>query len=222
MPCTHDMSYQCRSCRQVDYRKDTIATGKTNCHFAGSFFNLEQLPKDSRPQIAIAGRSNVGKSSLLNRLTGGKGMARVSKSPGKTRSLNFYLVNGRFYFVDLPGYGYAKVPKKIRSGWGKLIGDYLDQSENLIGLILLLDCRREAADRDLELVSWLAKRRLAGIAVITKTDKLTRDKVNRKAAEIESNLGLVAIPFSAVSGVGKRELLRAVDNLVAEKTTSYK
>ena len=187
-----------------------------NCQFVGSFYKLVQLPKDNLPQIAFAGRSNVGKSSLLNKLTGRKKLAKVSNTPGKTRSLNFYLVNDKFYFVDLPGYGYAKVSKTERASWAELIGEYLEQAENLIGLIVLLDCRREPNDDDLRLLQWLDKKELPGIAIVTKADKLSKEKLKRKVLQVERDFGLPAIPFSILSGVGKREIQTAVLSLIEE------
>ena len=190
----------------------------TDCSFTGSFYNISQLPKDRLPQIAFAGRSNVGKSSLLNKLVGSKKMAKTSSTPGKTRSLNFFLVNNRFYFVDLPGYGYAKVQKKIRESWGKLVEEYLLKSSSLIGLVFLVDCRRELTVEDVELLQWLSNRQTPVVVVITKTDKLSRDKINRKVKQVESDLALTTIPFSTVSGLGKKELFAAIGDLVYRET----
>ncbi len=187
------------------------------CEFIDSVFHLDKLPRDRRPQIAFAGRSNVGKSTLLNRLVGHRKMAKVSKSPGKTRSLNFFLVNERFYFVDLPGYGYARVSKTERASWGKLIEGYLHGSEPLAGLVLLLDCRREPSGEDHQLLSWLNESQLPTLIVVTKADKLSRDRVNRKLRQVESELGLPSIAFSSVSGEGKNELLAAIGDLITVK-----
>ena len=164
----------------------------------------------------MAGRSNVGKSSLLNALCGSRKLAKVSSTPGKTRSLNFFLVNDRFYLVDLPGYGYAKVSKQMRSDWARLIESYLQTAEPLIGLILLLDCRRDPTPEDAMLIEWLTARQLPVMGVITKADKLNRDKVNRKTRQVERELGIPAIPFSIKTGVGKHELVGAVLDLVEE------
>ena len=187
------------------------------CEFVDSVFHLDKLPHDRRPQIAFAGRSNVGKSTLLNRLVGHRKMAKVSNTPGKTRSLNFFLVNERFYFVDLPGYGYARVSKTERAGWGRLIEGFLHGSETLAGLVLLLDCRREPTDEDLELLSWLNESQLPALIVVTKTDKLNRDRINRKLRQVENELGLPSIAFSSVSGEGKNELLAAIGDLITVK-----
>jgi GTP-binding protein len=174
------------------------------------------LPTDTRPHVALAGRSNVGKSSLLNKLVGTKGLAKVSSTPGKTRSLNFFLVNEAFYLVDLPGYGYAKVSRTVKAGWGKLIEDYLTKSEPLAGLILLLDSRRNPTPEDMQLLAWLAKREIPALLVITKSDKLNRDQLNRKIAKTETDLQLHAIASSVTSGVGKIEIIRAIGELVNE------
>lgn len=194
----------------------TIATKRFHGEFVGSFYALSQLPRDSRPQIALAGRSNVGKSTLLNRLVGQKNLAKVSATPGKTRSLNFFLINDTFYLVDLPGYGFAKVSKSLRHDWGKLIEDFLTKGPHLIGLVLLIDVRRDVSDDDVMLLDWLAARKLPALAVITKTDKVTRDQMNRKVRQIEQNLNIPAIPFSAISGLGKDELIRSVHYLISE------
>ncbi len=185
--------------------------------FIGSFYKLHQLPKDSLPQIAFAGRSNVGKSSLLNKITGHRKAAKVSQTPGKTRALNFFLINEEFYFVDLPGYGYAKVSKVERESWGQLIEDYLVATENLAALMLLLDCRRDPNQEDEELIKWLAEKELPCMAILTKTDKITRDKTNRKVRQIYNSYGLNAIPFSTTKGTGKDEVLQAIFALIQKK-----
>lgn len=147
---------------------------------------------------------------------GKKGLAKVSATPGKTRSLNFFLVNENFYLVDLPGYGYAKVAKSIKAGWGKMIEDYLTESPNLAGLILLIDCRRDPTPEDVQLLGWLAQREIPALLVVTKADKLNRDQLNRKIAQLENELQLSAIASSVKSGIGKNEILRAVNELVED------
>jgi GTP-binding protein len=184
-------------------------------NFVGSFFSMDQLPADRRPEIAVAGRSNVGKSSLLNRLLGSRKLAKVSSTPGKTRSLNFFLVDEKFYFVDLPGYGFARVPVAVKEEWTKLIEAYLTTGKHLVGLLLLLDCRRDLTKDDLELIDWLAQRELPVLIALTKVDKLTRDKTNRKVKQLERELGAGVIPTSVVSGEGKNELVQAVRELMS-------
>ena len=204
--------------QRVKSRERTIITGRQlNSQFIGSFFAMDQLPKDRKPQIAIAGRSNVGKSSLLNRLLGSKKLAKVSSTPGKTRSLNFFLVNEKFYLVDLPGYGYAKVPISVKMEWGELVRDYLTSIEHLVGLILLLDCRRETTVEDNELVTWLVERKLPVLIALTKADKLSKARLNDKVTEKEKELGTSVIACSAVSGLGKKELVDAVRELVGRR-----
>lgn len=195
-------------------RTKKINSGQINCKFVASYFALEQIPNDPRPQIAFAGRSNVGKSSLLNKLVGQKKMAKVSSTPGKTRSLNFFSINDRFFLVDLPGYGYAKVSKSESKSWGKLIEGYLSTNKELIGLVLLLDCRRDITDKDLTLTEWLVERKLPVIIALTKCDKLTRGKLNEKIRKTEKEFGLEVVPFSTVTGIGKNELLKSVLHLV--------
>ena len=175
---------------------------------------MDQLPCDKLPQIAVAGRSNVGKSSLLNQIVGQRKLAKVSSTPGRTRSLNFFKIDNRFYLVDLPGYGYAKVSKTLRDQWGRLIEDYLTQCEFLIGMVLLLDSRRDPSAQDEELVAWLSERQLPVLVAVTKADKLGRDAQIRKVRQTEEELGASALAFSAVKGTGRIELLAAVRQLV--------
>lgn len=193
----------------------TISTNRRlDSRFIGSFFAMEQLPNDRRPQVAIAGRSNVGKSSLLNQVLSSRKLARVSSTPGRTRSLNFFLVNEKYYLVDLPGYGYAKVPGEVKARWQKLMQQYLTTAEDLIGLILLLDCRREITAQDNQLAAWLAERELPVLVVVTKADKLSRSRLEERLRRVENELGTDVVACSVVSGMGKRELTDAVRELV--------
>jgi GTP-binding protein len=204
--------------------KSTIGTKQTRAEFVGSFHDLTQLPRDQRPQVAVSGRSNVGKSSLLNKLVGQRKLAKVSSTPGKTRALNFFLIDEKYYLVDLPGYGYAKVSKSIKDEWGKLIEQYLNEEKRIAGMVFLLDCRRDPAEEDLQLLSWLADRGLPVMLVITKADKLGRDKLSQKMRQVEAELGLPSIAFSAVTGLGKEQLTSAIRQLVAsarKKVTAH-
>ncbi len=194
--------------------KSIVTSGRLRVEFIGSFFELNQIPKDKKPQIAVAGRSNVGKSSLLNLLLGSKKIAKVSSTPGKTRSLNFFDINNKFYFVDLPGYGYAKVPIAVKEDWGRLIEDYLTNCEDLKGLILLLDCRRDVAGEDQDLIDWLAEKKMPVLIALTKGDKLTRNQLAKKVIEMEKTLGCDVMATSASKGIGKKELSDAVFGLV--------
>jgi GTP-binding protein len=177
---------------------------------------MEQLPRDGLPQVAVAGRSNVGKSSLLNQIVGQRKLAKVSSTPGRTRSLNFFRIDDRFYIVDLPGYGYAKASQTLRVQWGKLIEQYLTSAEHLIGLVLLLDSRREPTEQDEQLMNWLSERQLPVMVAVTKADKLSREKVIQKVRSVEQDLGVGAIAFSTVTGIGRKELLTSIRQLVSE------
>jgi len=195
-------------------RTKPLKSSQIDCKFVGSFYALDQIPDDRRPQIAFAGRSNVGKSALMNKLVGMRKMAKVSATPGKTRSINFFSINDRFYFVDLPGYGYAKVSKTQRESWGKLIESYFTESERLIGLVLLLDSRREPTGQDLMLTEWLEVRKLPVIIALTKCDKIGRSQLAQKVCATEKQFDVEVIPFSIVSGIGKNEMLGAISDLI--------
>ena len=169
----------------------------------------EAFPSDGLPEIAFLGRSNVGKSSLLNALTGQKGLAFTSNTPGRTQTINFFRIDGAFYFVDLPGYGYARVPVDQVKRWKKLIEHYLLKRENLRLACLVLDSRRGWMDPDRELKTWLEHHRRAYLVVATKTDKLNQSESNRGLRAIR-NEGVNPLPFSARTGRGVREIWLAI------------
>ncbi len=183
-----------------------------------------QFPKESLPQIAVCGRSNVGKSSLLNTLLQRKNLARTSSTPGKTRQLNFYRITldraAPFFFVDLPGYGYAKVSQAERESWRRLIESFFEKSSQLTGAISIIDSRHGPMAHDLELLAWLATLALPVILVATKADKLSnkaRADMSRKIAAAVSNLPLKNVLFfSAHTGSGSNELWKAVTDLLKE------
>ena len=174
-------------------------------------------PESSLPEVAFAGRSNVGKSSLLNSLVRRKSFARVSRTPGRTREINFFRINNGFVLVDLPGYGYARVSKEKKSEWKPLIESYLKRTTQLRGIVLLLDIRREPSDDDLAMLDFLAETEVPTIVALTKKDKLTKAAALERAAKISRSLALGSeqvIPFSAQTGEGRVELLEAITELV--------
>lgn len=180
----------------------------------------EQYPEDIRPEIAFVGRSNVGKSSLINALMGRKALARVSGAPGKTRTINFYNIENMLYFVDLPGYGYAKAPKHEKEKWGKMIEDYLKNREQLRAIILLLDIRHPPSSLDLQMYEWLAYYGFKMVFVLTKLDKLKRSQVDRHVKIVRQGLnlgpdsGAELLPFSSETKQGREELLGLIERLI--------
>jgi GTP-binding protein len=174
-------------------------------------------PESELPEIAFAGRSNVGKSSLLNRLVRRKSFARVSRTPGRTREINFFRVNSSFVLADLPGYGYARISKEKKADWKPLIEGYLRGTKTLVGVVQLLDIRREPSDDDIAMIDYLAELELPTIVVLTKADKLSRLGAEERASEIMKNLSLEkdqTILFSSTTGQGRTELAEAVASLV--------
>jgi GTP-binding protein len=174
-------------------------------------------PESSLPEVAFAGRSNVGKSSLLNALVRRKSFARVSRTPGRTREINFFRVNNGFVLVDLPGYGYARVSKERKAGWRPMIESYLRRTTQLRGIVLLLDIRREPSEDDRAMLDFLAELEVPTIVALTKADKLSKAGAREKTAEISRSLALESdqvIQFSAQTGEGRVELLEAITRLV--------
>ena len=174
-------------------------------------------PETTLPEIAFAGRSNVGKSSLLNRLVRRKTFARVSRTPGRTREINFFEVNQHFVLADLPGYGYARISKERRAEWRPLIEGYLRRSPTLRGVVQLLDVRREPSEDDMLMLDFLSDVGAPTIVAITKVDKLSKAAAAARISEITQSLGLdpdQIIPFSAETGLGRDELASAIVSLV--------
>lgn len=175
--------------------------------FVKSAFDASHLVTDGLPEIAFLGRSNVGKSSLLNSLLLRKGLARTSRTPGRTQSINYFLVNSALYFVDLPGYGYAKVPKAMRQEWGKLAGDYLETRAELALCVQLVDSRHKPSELDIELFDWLVENQRPHIVVATKADKLSANKLNQSLKLIKETLGADDIlAYSSETGKGRDKL----------------
>jgi GTP-binding protein len=185
--------------------------------FRGAALKKSQRPREWLPHVAVAGRSNVGKSSLLNWLFG-RSLARVAKAPGKTRTLNFYLVNGAYYLVDLPGYGYAKVAKRLQAEWGRELERYISDEERLAGVVTLMDIRHGPTGLDLDLQSLLDEAGLDRVVVLTKADKVGRGQRVRMQNELQHRLGLGSRPMaiSVRTGEGRRELVRRIDELVSQ------
>ena len=185
--------------------------------FAGAIGRPGQAPPDDLRQVAIAGRSNVGKSSLVNAVVGRKRIARVSGTPGKTREINFFLINDRFFLVDLPGYGFARAPEAVRDAWKRLIEDYLSNNDRLDGLVLLIDCRRGIQEADRQLLEYLAADEIPVLVVLTKMDKLNRSGQTRAVADLRNELKIPAdqvLATSAHSGEGVDVLAESLLALV--------
>lgn len=179
-----------------------------------------QYPEDNMKEIAFAGRSNVGKSSLLNLITGRKALARVSGSPGKTRTINFYNINGDFRIVDLPGYGYAKVSKSVTENWGDMMEQYFSARHGLIKTVQLVDIRHEPSKQDIQMYEYLRHYGLDGLVVATKADKISRNQMSKNIAVIRKALGMKpedkVIACSALKRTGQDELLDEIERLLGE------
>ena len=182
-----------------------------SARFITSVHALEQLPAPDYPEVAFAGRSNVGKSSLMNRLVGRRNLVKTSARPGKTRGLNYFLVNETFYFVDLPGYGFARVSKKEQAGWQELITGYLLQRNSLHLVVVIIDLRHSLKKMDRELVDWLRFHEIRYLPVYTKADKLSKNKQIQHASSLDAALGISRedrVISSSVTGQGCEELRR--------------
>jgi len=181
---------------------------------------IKQLPEPVYPDIAFAGRSNVGKSSLINRLISRTSFVKTSSKPGKTQGLNFFLVDETLYFVDLPGYGFAQVPQSIRLAWKGLISEYIETRATLACVIVIIDLRHELKALDRELIDYLRHHQRAYLPVYTKADKLTRNNQIKNAASLDAGLAITAtdrIIFSAKTGLGCDELQRRIDAYVPSR-----
>lgn len=180
----------------------------------------KQYPPDELYEIAFAGRSNVGKSSLLNLLTNRKKLARVSQSPGKTRTINFYEINDSFRIVDLPGYGYAKVSKSVSESWGKMMERYFETRQGLLKVIQLVDIRHEPSKQDVQMYDYLKHYGLDGIVVATKTDKISRNQYQKSEKVIRQTLGMKpedkVIPISSLKKTGHEKLLEEIERILID------
>ena len=185
--------------------------------FITSAVRPSQYPVSGTPEIAFIGRSNVGKSSLINTLVERKRLARTSSTPGRTQLINFFLINERMTFVDLPGYGYAKVPESVRKNWGPMIETYLASRSNLKGVVLILDVRRTPGPGEFVLADWLAHYHISVVTVLTKADKLSRGKQQRQKRIIADGLSVSEdrlILFSAKTRLGREQVWQAIQGLL--------
>lgn len=184
-----------------------------------------KIPETGRPEVAFAGKSNVGKSSLINGLMNRKALARTSSQPGKTQTINFYNINETMYLVDLPGYGFAKVSQSEKEKWGKMIEKYLHTSKNLKAVFLLIDIRHEPSANDKMMYDWILEQGFAPIIIATKLDKLKRSQVQKQLKIVKEGLklrpGTKVIPFSAETKQGRDEIWELIDELTGGTDGNY-
>lgn len=179
-----------------------------------------QIPQNSMIEIAFAGKSNVGKSSLINVLMNRKSLARTSAQPGKTQTINFYNINDMLYFVDLPGYGYAKVGQKEKENWGKMVERYLRQSKMLKAVFLLVDIRHDPSANDRQMYEWILANGFQPIIIATKADKINRSQLQKQIKAVKQGLeakkDTIVIPFSAQSKQGREEIYELIDSMIEQ------
>ena len=179
-----------------------------------------KLPDNTLPEVAFAGKSNVGKSSLINGLLNRKALARTSSQPGKTQTINFYHINDELYFVDLPGYGYAKVTQEVKAKWGKMIERYLKSSDVLKCVFLLVDIRHEPSENDKTMYEWILYNGFHPVVIATKLDKIKRSQVAKQVKLVRQGLGMekdgILIPFSAETKQGKDEIWALIESLMGD------
>ena len=182
-----------------------------------------KIPDNKLPEIAFAGKSNVGKSSLINALKNRKSLARTSAQPGKTQTINFYNINDELYFADLPGYGYAKVSQQEKEKWGKMIEKYLHTSKVLCAVFLLIDIRHEPSANDKQMYDWIMSNGFHPIVIATKLDKIKRSQVAKQVKLVKEGLGVdkdtIVIPFSAETKQGREEIYDLIDRLIGKEET---
>ena len=180
-----------------------------------------RLPENDKPEIAFAGKSNVGKSSLINALMNRKAYARTSSQPGKTQTINFYNINDALYYVDLPGYGYAKISQKEKEKWGKMVERYLHQSKKLRAVFLLIDIRHEPSANDKQMYEWILHQGFEPVIIATKLDKINKSQVQKHLKMLRSGLktvsGTIVIPYSAITKQGREEIYDLIDSYLEEE-----
>ena len=179
-----------------------------------------KIPENQMPEIAFAGKSNVGKSSLINALMNRKSLARTSSAPGKTQTINYYNINNEMYFVDLPGYGYATANEKVKAQWGKMIEDYLHQSKKICAVFLLIDIRHAPSENDRIMYDWILDRGYRPIIIATKLDKIKRSQIDKQTKLICDTLDVVddtiVIPYSSLSKQGREEIYELLETIVQD------
>lgn len=179
-----------------------------------------KLPETQLPELAFAGKSNVGKSSLINALMNRKALARTSAQPGKTQTINYYNVNEAVYFVDLPGYGYARANENVKAQWGKMVENYLHRSRQLKRVFLLIDIRHKPSENDCMMYNWILENGYEPVIIATKLDKIKRSQVQGQIKQIRSALGagekILFIPFSAETKQGRDEIYKLIDEILEE------
>ena len=191
-----------------------------SAEFVKSAVKPSQYPSSGLPEIAFTGRSNVGKSSLINTLVNRKHLVKTSSTPGRTQLINFFIINKAFMFVDLPGFGYAKVPHSVRKKWGPMIETYLSGRKVLKGVVVIMDIRRTPREEEHNLIAWLEYYSIARILVLTKTDKLSKTKKGQQRAAVAESLDVDSrdlILFSAKSRSGREDVWKAIKNLLGEE-----
>jgi GTP-binding protein len=202
----------------------------TSAEFLQGVADLRQLPKNELREVVFIGRSNVGKSSLLNKLCNKKNLARSSSTPGKTREINYYIINNGFYFVDLPGYGYAKVPEQMRAGWKKLIEEFLQRGEPIALAMQLIDARQEPTPLDLMMMDWLEYYEVPYLLVLTKSDKLPFSKLGKTIeayrerfhSQLTEGCCHGVVPFSILKAEGRTDVLKLISEHLAEVPAAKK
>jgi GTP-binding protein len=182
--------------------------------FVKSVADIKQLPTDRLTEIAVVGRSNVGKSSLINSLFNQKHLAKISSTPGKTRLINYFIIDEKFYLVDLPGYGFSKISKNVSKNWEKLITAYLADNPHLKWVYLLIDCRHNLMDLDRQMINWLTEMEIPFVVILTKSDKLSNNRLAAQTKSIDSELSVVTIiTYSAKTHRGRQEIIEMLSDM---------
>ncbi len=192
-----------------------------SCKFIISAVSPKQYPQDEMPEIALAGRSNVGKSSLINMLLNRKKLARTSSTPGKTQTINFYKINEEYHLVDLPGYGYARVSKSSKEAWGKMMEKYLTTRDNIVEVVQLIDIRHKPTQQDIQMYNWIRHYGFKGIVAATKLDKIKKSQRQKHISQIRKTLEMeredILVPVSSINREGKEALWEVIGNAFIQK-----